>query len=302
MVLHSMIETNRFRGTGVATVTPFRDGKIDEPALRKIVEYQINGGVGYLVCLGTTGEANMLSRQEKKLVQEVMQSANNSNLPFVLGIFGGNNTRAQVAELQQWDLQGVDALLIASPAYVKPSQEGIFLHFQALAEASDLPIILYNVPGRTSSNMSAETTLRLAEEFENIIGIKEASGDLIQCSQIIKHRPDGFLVISGDDPTGLGLLACGGDGIISVIANAFPRQWSQLVSLALQGNFSAAAQVHLQLLELHKWLYIEGNPTGVKAILEHQGLCTREVRQPLAALSLGSLANLMQALEPLEIS
>ena len=280
-------------------MTPFKGGEIDEPALKNIVERQIMGQVDYLVCLGTTGEASMLSNVEKRKVQDTMLHTNAGRLPFVLGIFSGNHTDAQVQMLSSWDLHGVDALLIASPAYVKPSQEGLFRHYQALAETSPLPIILYNVPGRTASNMYVETVLRIAESFDNVIGIKEASADLVQATKLIKYRPDGFLVISGDDPTALGLLACGGDGVISVIANAFPSEWSQLVHAALANDYVAAAAIHGQLVDLHHWIYVEGNPCGIKAVLELQGICDREVRQPLAKLSDASMAGLQHSLAAL---
>ena len=295
-----MLESNQFRGVGVATVTPFANGEIDEKALKAVVKHQMNGGIQYLVCLGTTGESNMLSSLEKNKVQDVMLEVNNASLPFVLGIFGGNNTSSQIKMLKEWNLEGVDALLIASPAYVKPSQEGILQHYKSLSEASPLPIILYNVPGRTASNMRSDVILMLAEECENIIGIKEASGDVVQGSQLIKHRTDDFLVISGDDPTALGLLGCGGDGLISVIANAYPKELSAMVNAALNNDFKKAQKYHHLLLDLHHWLYVEGNPTGIKAILEEMNLSTREVRQPLAPLSEASRIKLIETMEKLD--
>ncbi len=297
-----MMADNKFDGTGVATITPFRDGAIDEVALDQIVKFQIDAGVDYLVCLGTTGEASTLSDEEKMRVQRCMLRTNNNRLPFVLGIFGGNHTASQIRSMQAWDLTGVNALLCASPAYVKPSQQGLYEHFRALADASPLPLIIYNVPGRTAKNMKAETILRLAHDCPNIIGVKEASADLMQGSSIIKSRPDGFLVMSGDDPTALGLMACGGNGVISVIANAFPREMSQMVRLALANDFQQARKIHLDLLSLHHWLYVEGNPVGVKAAMQIMGFCSREVRLPLAQLSDPNFRKLQDELERFESS
>ena len=296
-----MNQKAKFTGLGVATVTPFAQDAIDVAALRRIIDYQIQGGVDYIVCLGTTGEASMLTDPEKYKVQEVMLEQINGRLPLVLGIFGGNHTAEQIRKLQSWNLQGIEALLIASPAYIKPSQQGIYSHYSALAESTSLPIIIYNVPGRTSSNITWETTVALAENHSNIIGIKEASGDLTQGTKIIKHSPAEFIVTSGDDPTALGLMACGGDGVISVIANAYPNSFSRLVNSALTSDYQTAASIHQALIDLHQWLYIEGNPVGVKAVLAEMGFCRPDVRQPLAPLSIENLEMLRGAIAEVKI-
>ena len=275
----------QFRGTGVALVTPFRNGKIDFADLGRIIEYNIDNGVDYLVSLGTTGEAVNLSEREcQEILRFTVKTANN-RVPVVAGLFGDNNTTRLVDRLNRYDLTGIAAVMSASPHYVKPNQEGIYRHFMEVAKASPLPIILYNVPGRTSSNMSAATTLRLAKASKKFIAIKEASGDIVQATKIIKEKPEDFLVISGDDPTALGMIACGGDGVISVIGNAFPAQFSDMIKAALNGDFATAAKLNLQLINIHDWLYVDGNPTGIKAALEVLGFCSHEVRLPLAPMS-----------------
>ncbi len=290
------MNTERFRGTGVATITPFVNGKVDLTALEKIVDFQIAEGVNYLVCLGTTGEAITLSDDEIQNILKTTLAVNAGRVPVVFGIFGGNNTTGLVKRLAQFDLTGVDALLSSSPAYNKPTQDGIYAHYRMLAEASPLPIILYNVPGRTCSNISAETILRLAE-IDHIIGVKDASGDMVQATKIIKSKPHDFLVLSGDDPTTLPLLSCGGDGVISVIANAFPGLFSRMVSDAIDENFVEARIIHRQLIDIHHWLYVEGNPAGVKGAMEILGFCRREVRLPLVPLSDQSYRNLSVAMQ-----
>jgi len=275
----------QFRGTGVALVTPFSNGKVDYADLERIIEYNINGGVDYLVSLGTTGEAVNLSEKEcQKILKFTVKVANN-RVPIVAGLFGDNNTARLVNRLSKYDLEGIAAVMSASPHYVKPNQEGIFRHFMEAAKASPLPIIMYNVPGRTSSNMSAATTLRLANASDKFIAIKEASGDIVQATKIIKDKPADFLVLSGDDPTALGLIACGGDGVISVIANAFPTQFSDMIRAALNGEFATAAQLNMQLINVHDWLYVDGNPVGIKAALNILGYCKTDVRLPLASMS-----------------
>ena len=255
----------QFRGTGVALVTPFRNGSIDFPALKKIIEYNINGGVDYLVSLGSTGEAITLSTEECRAVVDFTLEVNNGRLPVMVGQFGHNNTQQLIGRIKQFDFTGIAAVLSSSPAYNKPSQEGIFQHYTAVAEYCPVPIIIYNVPGRTSSNVLPETIIRLANANPKFIGVKEASGDIVQASHIIKHKPDHFLVISGDDPSALGFIACGGDGLISVIANTLPQQISDMIRHALNNDSTTAIQQHLQLLDMHHWLYLEGNPVGVKA-------------------------------------
>ncbi|MEM1123514.1 MAG: 4-hydroxy-tetrahydrodipicolinate synthase, partial [Bacteroidota bacterium] len=275
----------QFRGTGVALVTPFRNGQIDFADLERIIEFNIDGGVDYLVSLGTTGEAVNLTERECQEILSFTVKITKNRVPVVAGLFGDNNTVRLVDRLKRYDLEGYSAVMSASPHYVKPNQEGIFKHFMEMEKVAPLPIILYNVPGRTASNMSAATTLRLANASEKFIAVKEASGDIVQAAKIIKDKPDHFLVLSGDDPTALGLIACGGDGVISVIANAFPREFSDMIRLALNGQYATAAALNLQLINLHEWLYIDGNPVGIKAALEMLGYCTSEVRLPLSNMS-----------------
>jgi len=272
---------DKFKGTGVAIVTPFNEDKsVDYNSLEKLVEHLITNGINYLVVQGTTGESVTLNKEEKKEVLAFIQKVNNGRLPIVLGI-GGNCTATVVDAFQTTNLAGVDAILSVSPYYNKPTQEGIYQHYKAIAEISSLPIILYNVPGRTSSNILPETTLRLARDFDNIIAIKEASGSLEQCMEIINNKPEGFLVISGDDALTLPFVASGGDGVISVIANAFPEGFSDMVKNALDGNISSARELHYKYFEMIHYLFVEGNPAGVKAALKILGITGDPVRLPL---------------------
>ncbi len=286
-----------FRGTGVATITPFKDGKVDFDTLARIIDYQIDQGVDYLVCLGTTGEAITLSHDETRAVLKKTIEVNKSRVPLVFGIFGGNNTAYLAEKLKNYDLDGVDAVLSSSPAYNKPTQEGIFRHYQTLAEHSPRPIILYNVPGRTSSAIDVNTTLRLAHEVPNVIGIKDASGDMVQATRLVKQKPEDFLILSGDDPTTLPFLACGGDGVISVIANAFPALFSDMVRHALNGDFTAARKNHLTLIDVHPPLYKEGNPAGIKGAMEILGYGKRTVRLPLVDLTDATYLQLKEAMD-----
>lgn len=265
-------------------VTPFKkDRSVDYNALEKLCSHLIEGGVDYLVVQGTTGESATLTKQEKHDVLRAVVQAANKRVPVVFG-HGGNNTHALIDAFADMDLSGVDALLSASPYYNKPTQTGIIAHYQALAEASPRPLILYNVPGRTSSNMLASTTLELAKNG-NIIAVKEASGNLDQVGAIIKDRPEGFLVLSGDDPLVVPHIALGGEGIVSVVGNAFPRQFTTLVNAALEGNYEEARRGHYVLIELVHALFAEGNPGGVKAALNILGVCEDHVRLPLAPVS-----------------
>ena len=275
----------QFSGTGVALVTPFKSGKINYNDLEKIIEFQINGGIDYLVSLGTTGEASTLSNKECQSILDFMVKTVNGRVPIVAGNFGGNDTAALVKSLHSYNLEGFSAIMSSSPAYVKPNQEGIFRHYMELEKESPLPIIIYNVPGRTSSNISAATTLRLANASDKFIAVKEASGDLVQACKIIKERPEHFSVLSGDDLTALALVACGGDGVVSVIANAFPDMFSDMIRAALNNDYKIAQQINLQLINVHHWLYVDGNPAGIKAALELLGLCRKEVRLPLTPIS-----------------
>lgn len=276
-----MAKTVNFQGTGVAIVTPFTNkGEVDFPALTKLVEHLIKGKVEYIVVLGTTGETATLSKEEKKQVIAHIIKTNKKRVPLVLGV-GGNNTAELVAQLKKDDLSAFDAILSVSPYYNKPSQEGIYQHYKAIAKASPLPIILYNVPGRTASNITAETTLRLANEFKNIIAIKEASGNIEQCMKIIKHRPDNFLIISGDDNLTLPLIACGADGVISVVANAYPKDFSDMVRAALKHDLKTAQKLHYKLMEITEQLFADGNPGGVKVVLAQKKITQSTVRLPL---------------------
>ena len=275
----------QFRGTGVALVTPFRNGAIDFDGFTNVIEHTIRGGVDFLVCLGSTGEASTLSTKESLEVVQHTIKINAGRVPVVVGMFGHNDTAALVHKINSFDFSGVDAILSASPSYNKPTQEGLFQHYMAVAEVCPVPIIIYNVPGRTSSNISAATTLRLAHANDQFIAIKEASADMVQGAQIIKGKPSDFLVLSGDDTTALPLISLGGDGVISVIANSHPTPFSQLIRSALNGDFKTAQHLHHALLDLHHWLYVEGNPAGVKAALSILELCSEEVRLPLTALS-----------------
>ena len=275
----------RLRGTGVALVTPFNEnGAIDYTGLKKVVEYTITNKVEYLVTLGTTGESVTLSKQEKDKILEFTVETVKGRVPLVAG-FGGNNTHEVIKSIKEFHFNGVDAILSVSPYYNKPTQEGIFRHYKAIAEASPVPVILYNIPGRTASNITAETTLRLAHEFRNIIGIKEASGDLQQSMTIIQNRPEGFLVMSGDDALTLPMISIGADGVISVIANAFPRDFSDMARSALLGNFTEAQRLHYKLYEIMRLLFAEGNPAGVKCALKHLNVCDPYVRLPLVSAS-----------------
>jgi 4-hydroxy-tetrahydrodipicolinate synthase len=276
---------NKFYGTGVAMVTPFTsDGSIDFDGLRNLINYLIEGGVEYLVSLGTTGESATLDKEEKKAIWEFTAEAVNGRVPLVAGI-GGNDTRETIKSLENFNTKGYDAILSVSPYYNKPSQEGIYQHYKAIANASPLPVILYNVPGRTSSNMTADTTLRLAHDFENIIGVKEASGDFAQFNTILRDKPENFLFISGDDPITLPMISMGASGIISVLGNALPRLFSEMVRLSLKGNFEAARPMHFKLLEITRLLFTEGNPAGVKAALKQLGICGDTLRLPLVNVS-----------------
>ena len=277
--------SKQFKGTGVALVTPFhRDGTVDLDGLEKLINYNIDGGVDYLVSLGTTGESATLSTEEKHQILDFTVKIVAGRVPLVAG-FGGNNTAALVESIEGYHFKGYSAVLSASPHYNKPTQEGIFHHYKAVAEASPLPVILYNVPGRTSSNMTAATTLRLAHEVDNIIAVKEASGDIAQVSAILKGRPSDFLVISGDDAITLPLVALGCDGVISVIANAYPKIFSDMVRFSLASDMVAARQEHNKLLELMSLIFEEGNPGGVKGVLHLMGICGDMVRLPLWPIS-----------------
>ena len=271
-------------GTGVALITPFKkDFSVDTEALKKIVEYQIDNGVDYLVVLGTTGEPATLNAEEKKLVIKTVIEANNGHLPLVIGI-GGNNTTQVVADIKTTDLSAFTAILSVSPYYSKPTQEGIYQHFKAISEASTLPVILYNVPGRTASNMLPKTVLRLANDFKNIIGIKEAAGDLVQAMKLIQNKPKDFLVISGDDMITLPMILAGGSGVISVIGEGYPKVFSEMVRLGLQKKVTDAYELHYKLADSIDLIFEQGNPGGIKEVFRLLGLCENTVRLPLVSV------------------
>lgn len=273
------------KGTGVALITPFKEDKsIDVEALKNLVEFQIENNIDYIVALGTTAESATLSADEKELVKATIVEKTAGRIPLVLGM-GSNNTHALVEEIKATNFDGFDAILSVSPYYNKPTQEGIYQHFKAVAEACDLPIILYNVPGRTSSNMEVSTVARLANDFDNIIGIKEAKGDLVQAMQMIDATPEGFLVISGDDMITLPMVLAGGAGVISVIAEGFPKEISEMVNLGLERKVDEAYSIHYKMAPAIDLIFEEGNPAGIKSVFEHKGLCKNELRLPLVKAS-----------------
>lgn len=276
---------DQLTGTGVALVTPFNeDGSIDFTGLERVIDFVIEGGVNYVVTLGTTGETPTLSKEEKKdIINQTFQFVA-GRVPVVVGI-GGNNTSEVIKEIDSLPIEKAVAILSASPYYNKPSQEGLYQHYKALAASTAKPILLYNVPGRTGSNITASTTIRLANEIENINGIKEASGNMTQCMQILRDKPQEFLVVSGDDALALAQIACGMRGVISVAANCFPKQFSELVSFALEDNFDAARKINSLLLEGYEILFAENNPAGVKAFLAELGVIKNNLRLPLVPLS-----------------
>jgi len=273
------------KGLGVAMVTPFtKNGEVDVKGLKNLTEHIIQGGADYLVVLGTTGESVTLTKEEKKIVIDTIISSNNSRKPVVLGI-GGNNTREVANQLSRTDIHGVDAILSVTPYYNKPNQNGLYEHYKALSESSKLPIILYNVPGRTSVNMLPETVSKIAFECRNIIGIKEASGNVEQVMSVIQQTPKEFLVISGDDALTLPLIAAGADGVISVVGNAFPKEFSAMVNAALNAQMEEARALHYRLLDIIHLLFKEGNPTGVKEVLAQLDVCENYLRLPLVEAS-----------------
>lgn len=268
-------------GMGVALVTPFNSNKdIDFPALERVIDHVVDNGADFLVALGTTGETPALSAEEKKAVKDFVKKKADGRIPLVLGV-GGNNTAEVVNQLKEYDLSGYSAILSVVPPYNKPSQEGIFQHFKAIAEASPLPVVLYNVPGRTGVNMTADTTLRLAREVPGIIGIKEASGDIHQIQRLLREKPDGFTVLSGDDGMTYPLMALGAQGVISVLGNAYPKEFAEMVHLCLEGNYIEAVDVHFKFRDIIRLLFTDGNPAGVKCVMHDMGLIENELRLPL---------------------
>uniref|UniRef100_UPI004028F756 4-hydroxy-tetrahydrodipicolinate synthase n=1 Tax=Prevotella sp. TaxID=59823 RepID=UPI004028F756 len=292
---------NIFKGLGVALVTPFTtEGEVDYKALKRLVEYLIQNGADFLCILATTGETPCLSTDEKNNIKQLVIDVNRGRVPILIGC-GGNNTRAVVEELKTTDWTGIDGILSVCPYYNKPSQEGLYQHFKAIAEASPLPVVLYNVPGRTGVNMKSETTVRLANDCENIVAIKEASGSLEQVDEIIKNKPDRFDVISGDDALTFSMVASGAAGSISVIGNALPREVSRMIRLEFKGEYEGARTIHHRFTELYSLLFVDGNPAGVKALLHEMGFIENVLRLPLVPTRITTLQKMTEILKTLKI-
>lgn len=292
---------NIFKGLGVALVTPFKvDGSVDYDALRRLLDYQLSNGVDFLCVLGTTAETPCLSAEEKTKVKNIVVEKVQGRVPILLGC-GGNNTAAVVESLKNDDFTGVDGILSVCPYYNKPSQEGLYQHFKAIANATELPVVLYNVPGRVGVNMTAETTLRLANDCPNIVAIKEASGNFAQIDDIIKNKPSHFDVISGDDGITFPLITLGAVGVISVIGNALPKEFSRMVRLALNGDYKNALEIHHKFTELFGLLFVDGNPAGVKAMLNIMGLIENQLRLPLVPARITTLGEISAIVKELNI-
>ena len=297
----TFMERINLKGLGVALITPFKDDEtIDYTALGKLIEHLIQNSIDYLVVLGTTAETPTLSTEEKKDVVSFVKERVNGRIPIVLGV-GGNCTKSVVDQLKNDNYDGIDAILSVVPYYNKPSQEGIYQHYKAIAEATELPIILYNVPGRTGVNMTAETTLRIAREFENVVAIKEASGNIVQMDDIIKNKPADFMVISGDDGITFPLITLGAVGVISVIGNAFPKEFGRMVRLALNGDYDSALRIHHEFTELFSLLFVDGNPAGVKAMLNAMGYIDNKLRLPLVPTRITTYEKMRVVLDNLNI-
>ena len=293
--------TNIFRGLGIALITPFTpDGEVDSNSLKRLVEYQLQNGADFLCILATTGETPCLSAEEKAEIKRLVVEVNNGRVPILMGC-GGNNTRAVVQELKSADWSGIDGVLSVCPYYNKPSQEGLYQHFKAIAEASPLPVVLYNVPGRTGINLLAQTTLRLARDCENIIAIKEASGSLEQVDEIINNKPARFDVISGDDALTFSMVASGAAGVISVIGNALPKEFSRMIRLEFNGEYEPARKIHHRFQQLYSLLFVDGNPAGVKALLHEMGFIDNVLRLPLVPTRLTTLQKITTILKELKL-
>lgn len=292
---------NIFRGLGIALITPFTEnGAVDYDAMKRIVEYQLSNGADFLCILATTGETPCLTKQEKEDIKKYIIDLVAGRIPILMGC-GGNNTFAVVDELQNGDFKGIDGILSVCPYYNKPSQEGLYQHFKAISSATSLPIVLYNVPGRTGINLKAETTVRLAHECENIVAIKEASGSLEQVDEILKNKPEGFAVLSGDDSLTYPMIACGADGVISVIGNALPKEFSRMIRLEKNGEFEAAVKIHHKFTDLYSLLFVDGNPAGVKALLHEMGYIKNVLRLPLVPTRVATVQKMSQILKDLKL-
>lgn len=292
---------NKFKGLGIALITPFTsDGEVDYKALKRLVEYQLGNGADFLCILATTGETPCLTADEKQKIKDLVRNVVNGRVPILIGC-GGNNTAAIVEELKTGDFKGFDGVLSVCPYYNKPSQEGLFQHFRAIANATELPVVLYNVPGRTGINLKAETTLRLARECRNIVGIKEASGNLEQVDEIIKGKPAHFDVISGDDALTFPMIACGAVGVISVIGNALPREFSKMIRLEFKGEYEGARKIHHKFTELYLLLFVDGNPAGVKCLLHEMGMIENVLRLPLVPTRVQTVQKIAEVMKELRI-
>lgn len=297
--MESTIDTSIFKGLGVALITPFKaDGSVDFPTLLKLVEYQVNAGTNYLVIFGTTAESPTLTDEERAEIKAAVVKQVDGRIPIVLGI-GGNNTQQVVSSIKNTNLEGISAILSVVPYYNKPSQEGIYQHYRKIAESTDMPIILYNVPGRTGTNMNADTTLRLAHEFKNIIAVKEASGNFRQIDEIIKKKPTHFMVISGDDAITFPLITLGAMGVISVVGNAFPKEFGRMVLLALAGELEESRAIHYRFVEMMDLLFVDGNPAGVKRLMSEMGLIENALRLPLVPTTIKTTEKIRSALNAL---
>lgn len=292
---------NIFKGLGIALITPFKkDGSVDYEALERVIDYQLNNGADFLCILATTGETPCLTADEKVAIKQLVVKQVAGRIPIVMGC-GGNNTAAVVEELKNTDWSGIDGILSVCPYYNKPSQEGLYQHFKAIAKASPLPVILYNVPGRTGINLKAETTCRLAHDCENIVAIKEASGSLEQVDDIIKNRPDGFDVLSGDDALTFPMVASGAAGVISVIGNALPKEFSRMIRYEFRGEYEPARRIHHKFTELYQLLFVDGNPAGVKALLHEMGMIENELRLPLVPTRIATMQKMAAILKELRL-
>lgn len=292
---------NKFKGLGIALITPFtQDGAVDYSALRRVLDYQLSNGIDFLCILATTAETPCLTAEEKENIIKIVQEKVQGRLPILLGM-GGNNTAAVIETIKNFDFKGIDGILSVCPYYNKPSQEGLYQHFKAISEASPVPVVLYNVPGRVGVNMTAETTLRLARDCENIVAIKEASGNFAQIDDIIKNKPEDFDVISGDDGITFPLITLGAAGVISVIGNALPKEFSRMVRLALNGDYSNALTIHHKFTELFKLLFVDGNPAGVKAMMNTMGLIENQLRLPLVPARITTFGQISEIVKELNI-
>ena len=292
---------NIFKGLGIALITPFcEDGSVDYKSLVRLMEYQLDNGADFFCILATTGETPCLTKDEKQKIKDLVVSTVNGRVPILMGC-GGNNTAAVVEELKTGDFRGIDGVLSVCPYYNKPSQEGLYQHFKAIAAATSLPIVLYNVPGRTGVNLKAETTVRLARDCENIVAIKEASGSLEQVDEIIKNKPKDFAVISGDDALTFPMISCGAEGVISVIGNALPKEFSRMIRLEFKGEYEGARKIHHRFTELFSLLFVDGNPAGVKAMLHEMGFIENILRLPLVPTRISTLQKMSEILKELKI-